>query len=206
MTKRSNTARKLKLEPAAPLRLDLGCGPNKQPGFHGVDAIEFVGVDTVQDLRNAPWPWKDGTVEHVHCSHFLEHLSQIDRVIFANELYRILKPGGTAFVVTPHYGSERAYGDPSHQWPPVTGFGYMYWNKAWRDVNAPHTDAAVLAKSGRQLDRRVTGFSCDFDWQGGFTLHGTVQTWNQERQQYATLWYREAAQDMFITLTKAIRQ
>ena len=47
--------------PATPLKLDLGCGTRKQPGFHGVDVRLFEGVDTVCDLGSAPWPWPDGS-------------------------------------------------------------------------------------------------------------------------------------------------
>ena len=82
--------RKLQVvEKTEPLKLDLGCGPRKREGFTGVDAIKFDGVDLVQDLRK-PWQWEDGSVEEVHCSHFLEHLTGFERVHFFNELYRVL--------------------------------------------------------------------------------------------------------------------
>lgn len=131
----------------APLKLDIGCGKNKLAGFFGVDAIAFEGVDLVHDMRQA-WPWEDSSVDEVHCSHFLEHLTGEQRVHFFNELHRVLKPGGQARIITPHWSHERAYGDPTHQWPPVTGWTYFYLQKAWRDVNAPHV-----------------GYTCDFGWQ-----------------------------------------
>ena len=70
-------------EPAAPLKLDFGCGKNKRDGFHGVDAIKFDGVDTVADLR-MKWLWGDATVVEAHASHFLEHLTGPERVHFFN--------------------------------------------------------------------------------------------------------------------------
>lgn len=136
----------LEATPALPLKLDIGCGKNKQAGFHGVDAIQFDGVDTVMDMRQ-PWPWADSSVEDVHCSHFLEHLTGAERIHFFNELYRVLKPGKQARIITPHWSHERAYGDPTHQWPPVCGWTYFYLGKGWRDVNAPHV-----------------GYVCDFEW------------------------------------------
>ena len=57
-----------------PFKLDLGCGKNKQAGFVGVDERAFEGVDVAHDLRR-PWPWSDSSVDEVHCSHFLEHLT-----------------------------------------------------------------------------------------------------------------------------------
>lgn len=132
---------------AVPLKLDFGCGKNKATGFVGVDSIAFEGVDVVADLRAAPWPWADSSVDEVHSSHFLEHLTGAERIAFFNELHRILKPGAQARIITPHWSHERAYGDPTHQWPPVCGWTYFYLHKDWRDVNAPHV-----------------GYTCDFDY------------------------------------------
>jgi SAM-dependent methyltransferase len=129
------------------MKLDIGCGQNKMPGFEGVDCIDFPGVDHVLDVRKTPWPWEDNSVDEVHSSHFLEHLSGPERVGFFNELYRVLKVGGQARFITPSWSNERAYGDPTHQWPPVTTWTYFYLNKGWRTANAPHT-----------------GYTCDFDW------------------------------------------
>lgn len=133
-------------EQVTTLKLDLGCGKNKQPGFVGVDAISFDGVDLAWDLRQI-WPWADNSVDEVHSSHFVEHLTGQERIFFFNELYRVMKPGTQARIITPSWSHERAYGDPTHQWPPVCGWTYFYLNKAWRDVNAPHV-----------------GYDCDFDY------------------------------------------
>jgi hypothetical protein len=123
------------------VRLDLGCGKNKiqdaENPWLGVDAINFDGVDLVADLREV-WPWEAESVDEVHCSHFLEHLTGEQRIHFFNELYRVLKPGATARILTPHWSHERAYGDPTHQWPPVCSWSYFYLERSWRDVNAPH--------------------------------------------------------------------
>lgn len=113
------------------MKLDLGCGKNKAQGFIGVDSIAFEGVDLVADLRK-DWPWKDGEVDEVHCSHFLEHLTGAERIHFFNELYRVLKHGGQARIITPHWSHERAYGDPTHQWPPVCSWTYFYLDKIGR--------------------------------------------------------------------------
>jgi SAM-dependent methyltransferase len=129
-----------------PLKIDIGCGKNKAAGFTGMDERAFEGVDIVHDVKVIPWPFEDGQVDEVHCSHFLEHLTGKERISFFNELYRVLKPKATARIITPAWSNERAYGDPTHQWPPVTTWTYLYLNKDWRTVNAPHVD-----------------YTCDFD-------------------------------------------
>jgi len=118
-------------------KLDLGCGPNKRSGFVGVDIREFPGVDVVLDLRQ-PWPWSDDSVEEAFSSHFIEHLTGQERIDFFNELYRVLKPGARATIICPHWAHESAYGDPTHQWPPVTAWTFYYLSREWRTANAPH--------------------------------------------------------------------
>lgn len=176
------------------LKLDLGCGPNKKDGFKGVDAIAFTGVDYVCDLTK-PWPFDDGSVEEVHCSHTLEHFDGLERVHFANELYRVLIPGGTASVITPHWASNRAYGDPTHKWPPVAEMWFYYLSRVWREGNAPHTDATHFDK----------GFNCDFVATWGYNLHPELSLRNQEYQQHAVGFFKEAVQDLIATLTKPVQ-
>lgn len=174
--------RKLKpVETPKLLRLDLGCGKRPQEGYEGVDSRDF-GQQHKVDLTK-PWPWKDNSVEAVHCSHFVEHLTGPERIHFVNELYRVLIPGGKAQIVTPHWASMRAYGDLTHQWPPVSEFWFYYLSKAWREVNAPHNDC----------------YTCDFDITAGYSLHPSVAARNQEFQQYAMQNYKEAAQDLIAT-------
>jgi len=120
------------------IKLDLGCGTNKKAGFTGMDSMSFLGVDVVHDLRQAPWPFADGSVGEVHCSHVLEHLTGAERCVFFDELWRVLAPGAKALIITPHWSHENAYGDPTHQWPPVCGQTYFFTNRDWREQNAPH--------------------------------------------------------------------
>lgn len=165
------------------MKLDLGCGKNKKEGFTGVDSIAFDGVDVVADLRE-PWQWEDGSVDEVHCSHTLEHLAWPERVHFFNELYRVLKPGAKATIVIPHWTSARYYGDPTHK-EPFSEFGFYYLNKEWRGSNAPHT-----------------GYTCDFDSTWGYSLHPALGSRNQEFQQFAVQWYKEACTDIIATVTR----
>lgn len=186
-------AKKLAIvEQTAPIKLDFGCGPHKREGFQGVDQTSFVGVDHVVDLRLSPWPWADNSVSEAHASHFVEHLTAPDRMRFCNELYRILVPGGTCQIIVPHWASCRAYGDPTHQWPPVSEFWFYYLSKAWRTGNAPHTDAECLPG----------GFACDFDATWGYSLRPDLVTRHLDVQQFAMANYKEALLDTIATLTK----
>lgn len=177
---------KLKVQPdIKPLRLDLGCGRNKREGFVGVDSLPFDGkVDVVCDLRK-PWQWKSDSVDEAHCSHFLEHLTGAERIHFFNELYRVMRKDAKVTIITPHSSSGRAYGDPTHQWPPVVEFFWYYLDKGWRATNAPHLD-----------------LKCDFAVTWGYNVAREWQSRTQETQLFGINHYREVAQDMIATAVK----
>lgn len=174
------------------VKIDLGCGPNKKEGFIGLDKIKFDGVDHVIDIGNERWPFDDESVDEAFSSHFVEHLTAEQRVHFVNELYRVLKKDGKAAILVPHWSSTRAYGDPTHQWPPVSEFWFFYLDKEWRANNAPHTDAKYWDK----------GFNCNFNCTWGYGMHPAISVRNEEYQQYAISWLKEAATDIHATLTK----
>lgn len=57
-----------------------------------------------------PLPFDDGTVDHILCSHFLEHIfvSDVDAII--SDFARVLKPGGTVHIIVPDMmGMARRY-------------------------------------------------------------------------------------------------
>lgn len=169
------------------MKIDLGCGTNKKAGFIGIDCRKFDGVDVVCDIGKEKWPFADDSVEEAHASHCVEHLKPEERIHFANELHRVLKKGKGCLVIVPHWGSCRAYGDLTHQWPPVTEFWPPYLDAAWRKENAPHNDA----------------YTCDFACtQPGYAPGPSLTGRSDEFRSFALSHYREAAADMLFTLIK----
>lgn len=98
------------------IKLDIGCGDNKQPGFVGIDMLPLPSVDIVWDLETFPWPLPDECVMTAVASHVLEHINP-HKGVFINvmdEIWRILKPGGQFAFVVPYAGSHGYYQDPTH--------------------------------------------------------------------------------------------
>lgn len=142
MKQNKRTVAQLKKEVSikAPLRIDLGCGENctstpEGIKFTGIDLYKVKGVDIVHNLKKYPWPFKDNSVDEAFSSHFVEHLTGMERIPFFNELGRILKPGAKVRICTPHPRSVRAIQDPSHMWPPLCENFYYYLSNEWREAN-----------------------------------------------------------------------
>lgn len=187
----------------APTKLDIGCGKNKREGFTGVDQYAMEGVDIVMDIaaRDAKgnfkkWPIADNSIDEIYSSHFVEHLDHNkhnpERVHFFNECYRVMKQGAKALIITPHWASNRAYGDFTHADKPVSEMSYYYLSKEWRETQAPHND----------VKWNKMGYTCNFQATWGYSFSPELGSRNQEYVQFALANYKEACQDMHTTLTK----
>ena len=202
----AKAAKQSAVQPVAapePFRLDFGCGTNKRAGFIGVDQFPMPGVDHVFDIGKGNWPFAENSVEEAHASHFLEHLTNFEgkweRVTFFNELYRVLKPGAKATLIFPHWASTRYYGDPTHK-EPFSEFGFYYLSREWR-VGSPEKGLGANAPA-TDISFNTNGYSCDFEAVWGNGMHASLTSRNQEFQQFAMSWYKEAIQDLYATLTK----
>ena len=98
------------------IRLDIGCGQNKQEGFVGLDMYPYEGVDIVQDCEEFPWKLPNECVILATASHLLEHINPHKGVFiqFMDEVWRIMKPGGEFAFVVPYAGSPGYWQDPTH--------------------------------------------------------------------------------------------
>ena len=96
------------------IKLDIGCGQNKQEGFVGIDYREMEGVDIIHNLETFPCPVEDESVMVAISSHVVEHIKPWFSIPFMDEVWRVLVPGATFAVATPYPGSRGFWQDPSH--------------------------------------------------------------------------------------------
>lgn len=171
----------------AGLRIDLGCGDNKREGFKGVDLFKTKSTDYVHDLLKFPWPFKTGSVEEAHSSHFFEHIPAKMRPKFMDELYRVLEPGGKATIICPYYRSVRAIQDFTHEWPPIAENSFLYFNKNWREQN--------------KLTHGYYDMACDFDFVYGYSVNPAWVNKSEDARAFAMIHYNETVSDIHVTLT-----
>ena len=98
----------------SPVKLDIGCGPNKIGGdWIGLDRIAYDGVDMVGDVFDVLGDIESESVDKIYTSHFLEHIDNTEQ--FLSECERVLKQGGDLEIVVPHFTNPYYYSDPTHR-------------------------------------------------------------------------------------------
>ncbi|MEN2428102.1 class I SAM-dependent methyltransferase [Chromobacterium vaccinii] len=112
------------------LKLNLGCGHDKRPGFINVDSQAACQPDQVVDLERFPWPWADASVDEIVMSHVLEHLgADTDTYLgIIKELYRVCAPDARVTITVPHPRSDNYLADPTHV-RPITAMGLQMFNQ-----------------------------------------------------------------------------
>jgi len=114
--KNVSTKNKKIIEDKKGIRLDIGCGGNKMPGFVGIDIRKMEGVDIVQDLEQFPWDLPDNCADVAVASHVVEHINPARGTFlkFMDEVWRILKPDCEFMIAAPYAGSPGYWQDPTH--------------------------------------------------------------------------------------------
>jgi SAM-dependent methyltransferase len=104
--------------------LDVGCGIRKHPGAIGIDRHPASRADVLCDLDRLPYPFADNSFDRVVAIHVIEHL---DDVIGAmEEFHRLVRPGGTIRIETPHYTDFSSFCDPTHRHH-LNSFSFRYF-------------------------------------------------------------------------------
>lgn len=95
-----------------PLKLNLGSGPSREPGFYSVDIIDVESVDIVANLNQPLDLLPDDCAEYVYSRHALEHVDQF--MALMKEIFRVTSPEGMIEIIVPHFTNPYGYSDPTH--------------------------------------------------------------------------------------------
>lgn len=129
------------------MKLHLGCGRDILIGWVNLDRHPYPGVDKVCDVADG-LPFEDNQFEHVYSQDWMEHLRPELQVPVINEIWRVLKPGGTMEHYIPNAGSRNDFGSPSH---------LSHWNLQCFE----HFDVdSYRWKKDREYEGFVGGFRC----------------------------------------------
>jgi len=89
-------------------RLNVGCGPNPEPGWLNCD-LKPQGSGVVYLDASLPFPFPSGVFRFVYSEHLIEHLDRRGAAVFLREAFRVLRPGGAIRVATPDLGKYVSY-------------------------------------------------------------------------------------------------
>ncbi len=81
------------------MRLNIGCGKKRIPGYAGVDISPSAAADIVAPADEIPLP--DGSITEIMAVHLLEHFYQWQAPKALAEWARLLRPGGILVLELP---------------------------------------------------------------------------------------------------------
>lgn len=142
--------------------LNLGCGDNIIGHAVNVDIRQHrPQVDVICDLNNLPWPWPDGSFDHIVAKAIFEHL-RLTLLEAMNEAWRLMSPHGFIEVKLPYWKHEVSYNTPDHRY--VAGLGIF-------EMLDPSTDRGKQYPwyTDRKWSIRRVGLN-----QGGTSVYGVL--------------------------------
>ena len=151
------------------LKLNLGCGEKRIPGYINVD--KYGSPDIKHDLESFPWPWETNSVSDIVLIHVLEHLGKDVEIYFGvfKEMYRICNHGAKIKIIVPHFRHQFFYDDPTHV-RIVTPLGLQLFsqrlNKLWVEKGAANSPLGLYLDINFELKQTVVKPSQDW-----FRLH-----------------------------------
>ncbi len=122
------------------MKLDIGCGNHKDPGWIGMDIQRLPGVDIIHDLNMRPWPVEAESIDQAKAWHIVEHIPPVcvtekgtrrPFIEFMDECWRILKSGARINIEAPHGASDGFLHDPTHC-NPVDEITFEYFDPDFR--------------------------------------------------------------------------
>ena len=130
------------------MKLNLGCGFRKLPGFLNVDKAPACHPDVLFDVELPAWPWKDSSVDEVLFNHSLEHMGATPVCFLGiiRELYRVCSPQARIVINVPHPRHDNFINDPTHVRAITPGMLSLFdlrKNEEWLDGGFANTPLAV---------------------------------------------------------------
>lgn len=94
-------------------RLNLGCGYNHLDGCINIDRNPAVEPDVECDFESEPLPFEDDSINYVCAVSVLEHIGP-GLFFLLDQVYRVLRNGGTFEILVPACFHTAAIEDPTH--------------------------------------------------------------------------------------------
>jgi len=159
------------------IKLHLGCGNKKIPGYINIDMINADAVDAITDIRFLH-DYKKNSVDVIYACHVLEHISRLE---YKNVLARwreILKPGGILRISIPDLKKWFLYCLKVNNFRLMLGAPYGQQNNDFNLHRMGWTEQTI------KEDLLEIGFSevINYDWNK--TEHKHIKDWSRDYLPY----------------------
>lgn len=82
------------------MKVEVGCGKKPRSGYVTCDVRNLPGVDYVCSADNLPFG--DNSCDEIYSRHIIEHFTLKEFLVVLKEWNRVLKPGGTLYIICPN--------------------------------------------------------------------------------------------------------
>ena len=149
--------------PTSGLNLNLGCGFAHAEGYVNIDNRVEVEPDLVCDVTGG-LPYGDSEVDSIRAYDFLEHISPSNVIGVMDEIWRVLKHGGTFRSSTPDAErGQAAFQDPTH---------LSFWvENSWLYYSKPE----LRALCGIKADFKINHLECVETGRGEYHINVTAE-------------------------------
>lgn len=142
------------------IKINLGSGFKRIPGFTNVDDDPLVKPDHIVNLESAVLPFADNSVEEIRAHHILEHINNF--IPLMKELYRVAQHGCILDIIAPHHQHDVYYGDPTHVRPITVPVMFMF-SKSYCEnhIKTYGSSTGMALKHG--IDWEMVNYEYEYD-------------------------------------------
>lgn len=133
------------------VKIDIGCGENKQPGYFGIDKKPFPCVDLVCDVNDGIG-LSDNSVDYVMASNFIQYVD--DLLGTMREIYRICRHKAVVCLLAPYAHSFHNIANPYYR---------HLFNEHTHHFFSQSQDSSVIDDELEMFHGRTAGLSAEED-------------------------------------------
>ena len=150
------------------MKLHLGCGKVKLPGFYNIDLSDYEHVDLRADIRDLQM-FENGSIEMIYVSATFQYFDRNEGKRCLKEWYRVLKKGGKLRISTVDFDKLLlVYKKSQNDFSKISGPLYGKMDVEDRQLNPIQKIYHKTVYTRRELDEvlKKTGFTDikEYDW------------------------------------------